>query len=126
MKNKTEPCPHCGFISITDEKIGNEIVCKNNVKRCLGYAKVTEPLDMDQVNHPPHYKTHPSGIECIQITEHMDFLKGNAMKYIWRAGNKGSEIEDLEKAQWYLDRRITMLRKKPAATEPLVTGSTVS
>jgi len=65
----------------------------------------------DPVNHPPHYKAHPSGIECIQITEHMDFLKGNAIKYIWRAGNKGSEIEDLEKAKWYLERRIAMLSR---------------
>lgn len=64
---------------------------------------------LDPVNHPPHYKAHPSGIECIQITEHMDFLKGNAIKYIWRAGSKGSEIEDLEKAIWYLERRIAQL-----------------
>ena len=187
MRNKTKPCRGCGFISITEEKIGNEIVCKNNVKRCLAYVTVTEAVEAengyknqpnstgtwkragdpkeyvvhgegcnnlggyeylvmlhpemlepprrledvtfvsvgkgpewykvsddgevtpDPVNHPPHYKAHPSGIECIQITEHMDFLKGNAIKYIWRAGSKGSEIEDLEKAVWYLERRIAML-----------------
>lgn len=55
---------------------------------------------------PDHYKSHPSGVECIQITEHMDFLLGNAMKYIWRAGLKGDEVEDLKKAKWYLERAI--------------------
>jgi hypothetical protein len=63
----------------------------------------------DLVNHPPHYTNHPSGIECIQITEHMNFCLGNALKYIWRAGEKGSKIEDLKKAQWYLNREIERL-----------------
>ena len=60
----------------------------------------------DKVNHPSHYTAHPSGIECIQITEHMGFNLGNAMKYIWRADLKCSAIEDLKKARWYLDREI--------------------
>lgn len=60
----------------------------------------------DPVNHPSHYTAHPSGIECIQITEHMNFNLGNAMKYIWRAGDKGNLIQDLEKARWYLNREI--------------------
>ncbi len=60
----------------------------------------------DIVNHPPHYKSHPSGIECIQITEHMSFCLGNAIKYIWRADLKNDAIEDLKKARWYLDREI--------------------
>jgi hypothetical protein len=58
----------------------------------------------DIVNHPPHYTKHPSGIECIQITEHMNFCLGNAVKYIWRAGLKNNAIEDLEKAKWYIER----------------------
>lgn len=61
----------------------------------------------DPVNHPAHYTEHPSGIECIQITEHMGFNLGNAVKYIWRADLKGSAIEDLEKARWYIDRELT-------------------
>lgn len=65
----------------------------------------------DMVNHPPHYKAHPSGVECIQITEHMNFNLGNAVKYIWRSGEKGSTVQDLEKARWYLDREIQRLRK---------------
>jgi len=60
----------------------------------------------DIVNHPPHYTKHPSGIECIQITEHMNFCLGNAVKYIWRAGLKNNAIEDLEKAKWYIEREI--------------------
>ncbi len=60
----------------------------------------------DPVNHPKHYTSHPSGIECIQITEHMNFNLGNAMKYIFRADLKGQAIVDLEKAVWYINREI--------------------
>lgn len=60
----------------------------------------------DPVNHPPHYGAHPSGVECIEITEHMGFCLGNAIKYIWRADLKTDAIEDLRKARWYLDREI--------------------
>lgn len=63
----------------------------------------------DPVNHPPHYTSHPSGVECISVTEHMNFCVGNAIKYLWRAGAKGSRIEDLRKARWYIDREITRL-----------------
>ena len=56
----------------------------------------------DPVNHPKHYTSHPSGIECIQITRHMNFCLGNAIKYIWRADEKGKAIEDLDKAIFYL------------------------
>ena len=61
---------------------------------------------VDLVNHPPHYKTHPHGLECIEVTEHMNFCTGNTVKYIWRAGEKGDAIQDLEKALWYLKREI--------------------
>jgi len=62
----------------------------------------------DTVNHPPHYKEHPSGIECIEVTEHMGFCLGNATKYIWRADLKHEDggIEDLRKARWYIEREI--------------------
>lgn len=56
----------------------------------------------DPVNHPKHYTSHPSGIECIQITRHMNFCLGNAIKYIWRADEKGKALEDLDKAIFYL------------------------
>lgn len=64
----------------------------------------------DLVNHPPHYTDHPSGIECIQITEHMNFCLGNVIKYVWRAGRKGDPVQDLEKARFYLDREIARLK----------------
>jgi hypothetical protein len=68
----------------------------------------------DAINHPPHYKQHPSGIECIQITEHMNFNLGNAIKYIWRAGLKSSSpVEDLRKAAWYINRELERLSDIP-------------
>lgn len=66
----------------------------------------------DMVNHPPHYTSHPSGVECIQITEHMGFNLGNALKYIWRADLKGSAVEDLEKAVFYINRELDKRRTK--------------
>lgn len=60
----------------------------------------------DNVNRPAHYTSHPSGIECIQITEHMGFNLGNALKYIWRCDLKADAIEDLRKAAWYIQREI--------------------
>ena len=59
----------------------------------------------DKIN-PDHYKSHPSGVECIQITEWLNFCIGNAVKYLWRADLKNG-IEDLEKAAWYINREIT-------------------
>lgn len=66
--------------------------------------------------NPPHYKEHPSGVECIVVTEHMSFCLGNTVKYIWRADLKSDAIEDLKKARWYLDREISM-REKAAAKD---------
>ena len=60
----------------------------------------------DAVNHPKHYNAHPSGIECITIVRHMGFNLGNAIKYIWRADEKGASIEDLKKAAWYIADEI--------------------
>lgn len=60
------------------------------------------------VDHPKHYTSHPSGIECIEIVRYMNFNLGNVVKYIWRAGIKDVEVElqDLEKAAWYLNDEI--------------------
>lgn len=69
----------------------------------------------DPVNHPKHYTEHPSGVECIQITEHMGFCLGNAVKYIWRADLKSDAIEDLKKARWYLDREIALRLNVPSS-----------
>ena len=77
------------------------------------------PASEDNVNHPSHYTSHPSGIECIQITAHHDFCIGNAIKYLWRAGLKqdpdktelDKEVEDLRKAIWYINYKIDLLIK---------------
>lgn len=71
---------------------------------------VVDKIHADAVEHPAHYVAHPSGVECIEITEHMNFTLGNAVKYVWRAGLKStSPIEDLKKARWYIDREIQRL-----------------
>jgi hypothetical protein len=83
-------------------------------KRCLCWpcqCKHNQKRDNDPVNHPSHYTSHPSGIECIRVTEHMNFNVGNAVKYLWRCDHKGSLISDLEKARWYIDREIARLKK---------------
>ena len=66
----------------------------------------------DPVYNPPHYNSHPSGVETIRITEHMGFCLGNVIKYVMRAPYKGNQIEDLKKARWYLDREISRLEGK--------------
>jgi Protein of unknwon function (DUF3310) len=64
----------------------------------------------DPVDHPAHYTSHPSGVECVTITEHFNFCVGNAIKYLWRAGLKtDSALEDLRKAEWYVKREIARL-----------------
>ena len=68
-------------------------------------------MSQDNINHPQHYTSHPSGVECIDIIEHYPFNIGNAIKYLWRAGRKGDAIEDLEKAKWIVEREIQRLRK---------------
>ena len=60
-------------------------------------------IKTDMVNHPPHYKD-ASGIECIEVTKNMQFCGGNCFKYLYRAGKKGSTVEDLKKAAWYADK----------------------
>lgn len=78
----------------------------------------SQPVEDDNVNHPKHYMSHPSGVECIEITRHYCFAIGNAIKYLWRAGLKSEqgmedtakEIQDLEKAVWYINDRIKQLK----------------
>lgn len=74
----------------------------------------------DPVNHPHHYTSHPSGVECIEITKHMSFCLGNALKYIWRCDLKRDVIEDLRKAVWYLEQEIAM--REAAAAEGAAEG----
>lgn len=66
----------------------------------------------DAVEHPSHYLAY--GIEVIELTEHMNFCRGNAVKYLARAGLKdpNKELEDLRKALWYVQREIARLQKQ--------------
>lgn len=75
--------------------------------------------EKDNVNHPSHY-TWMKGMEVIDITENFNFNRGNALKYLMRAGRKEEmgmtkeekELEDLEKAQFYLNREILRFKEE--------------
>lgn len=71
------------------------------------------------VNHPTHYNSHPSGVECIEIVRHMGFNLGNVIKYIWRDGLKANDvpIEDLEKAMFYLKDEIEVRKARSDLNE---------
>lgn len=81
----------------------------DNGQRVRRSDKVSDP-----VNQPAHYTAHPGGIQCIDVTEHMGFNIGNAVKYLWRCDLKNDAIEDLKKAAWYIAREIAK-REKAAA-----------
>lgn len=80
------------------------------VERLPDDASESVEQHADEVNHPAHYTSHPSGVECITITEHFNFNLGNALKYLWRAGLKTDDpMKDLNKAAWYVRREIARL-----------------
>lgn len=91
------------WLTMTDEEYVKILEAK---KKFMEHS--IEERRKDHIN-PSHYKDHKSGIECIQITEHMDFCIGNAVKYLWRAGKKDDNIQDLKKAIWYIERKIKLL-----------------
>lgn len=73
----------------------------------------------DSINFPAHYTASPAccsncktTIECIDVTRHHNFSIGNAIKYLWRAGLKGSKVEDLKKAIWYIQDEIKQQESK--------------
>jgi hypothetical protein len=86
-------------------------------------------MEKDNVNHPSHYTwlKEKCGIEVIDITRHMDFDLGNVIKYVLRAGHKSEsgmtdidkQIEDLKKAVWYLNDKITCLLKEKQQKEQI-------
>jgi hypothetical protein len=70
------------------------------------YAQETRAKQEEEmVDHPKHYN-QIKGVECIDVAEQMGFNLGNALKYIWRCGDKGNKKKDLEKAIWYIKREI--------------------
>jgi hypothetical protein len=79
--------------------------------------------ERDMVNHPPHYNNSAATcdkcgdcIECIEVTRHMPFSLGNAVKYLWRWQDKGG-LEDLKKARWYLEDAIKDLERRQTKSE---------
>lgn len=86
----------------------------------IGYISMKEKVD--NINHPSHYCSHPSGVECITIARHYCYSIGAAIKYLWRAGlkkeqgmdDRQKEIEDLKKAVWYINDRIKELESQSA------------
>jgi len=68
----------------------------------------------EQINHPPHYGGGDNQYEAIKVIEawELDFCLGNTIKYIARAGKKDHTVQDLKKALWYLDRKISQLEAK--------------
>lgn len=73
--------------------------------------------NFDEVNKPEHYNSHPSGVECIEVTRHMNFNIGNAIKYLWRAGLKGAALTDLRKAVWYINDEIVRIENTKTTTD---------
>lgn len=89
----------------------------NRPTEALTLAMGLKQKAKDDVHHPQHYTSHPSGVECITVVEHMNFNLGNAIKYLWRADSKGAPIQDLQKAVWYITREIERRRKFTEAVE---------
>ena len=91
--------------------------CHNKLRRSEGKVPIRPELApqgqsvcKDPIN-PSHYREHPSGVECITITQHENFCIGNAIKYLWRRRKKdvNKEVEDLRKAVWYIQQEIVRL-----------------
>lgn len=100
----------CEGLKNDDPKLYKEIKEQKQMFESLSLKK--KEAAQDPVNHPSHYTSDPSGIECIQITRHRNFNIGNAIKYLWRAGLKdgNSDIQDLQKAVWYIQDEIERLQ----------------
>ena len=104
----------------------------SDFKKYIEDTKEEKEEKEDLVNHPKHYTSHPSGVECIEITRHYCFSIGNAIKYLWRAGlkteqgmqDKKKEIQDLEKAIWYIKDRINQITNARKIVRFTPAGST--
>lgn len=75
--------------------------------------------EFDPVKRPRHYNTHASLVECIEVTEQMDYCTGNALKYVWRSDEKDAPLQDLKKALWYIERAIARVGSAHAARAAL-------
>lgn len=109
LDGKMKPCRDCNSY---DKWVPRNMYIRDAAKPLSEAVKEWVDSDhsewaSDSIHKPKHYTEHPSGIECIQVTEHMGFNLGNAIKYIWRCDLKLDAIEDLKKAKWYIDREIS-------------------
>ena len=103
---------------VEDDEDGEEEYCfSKELDRILNGGfdlnnKSTRNNKEDLVNNPSHYNSDPSGVKCIEITRHRNNNIGNVIKYVWRNGLKdgNSDIQDLEKAAWYLNDEIQRLK----------------
>lgn len=71
--------------------------------------RLMEKPEFDIVRKARHYNVHASGIECIEVVRHLPFDLGNAVKYIWRCGEKGNHQQDIEKALYYLEDQRSLI-----------------
>lgn len=131
MIQMTNICPYCGEEWWETHECEGTLAAKAEMEKYLEdindsvYAQAAKDFfetrsSHDAVNHPKHYTSHPSGIECIDVTKHYNFQIGNAMKYLWRQGLKDEmgldsvekQIQDCEKAIWYIQSFIDDLKEK--------------
>ena len=114
-----DKCNYCKYahVSIAQENMEcrNLDLCIDNslfdpIDEWYGISYMFEEKEKEMVNHPLHYN---QGIEAIDYIEShkMNFNIGNVIKYITRAKHKGTELQDLKKALWYLNREIERLEK---------------
>lgn len=107
----------CGWLGFSDSSTVFDEVAIDHVREAHRHVKgEDEPEKGDPVDHPAHYTAYP--VEVIELTEHLSFCRGNAVKYLARAGKKegADELEDLRKAAWYVDREIARLEAERGLT----------
>lgn len=117
-------CPKDGYLRVDDTNIKLNDKHNDRFYEIKSEQQLNHELQHtvnDDVNHPSHYNwlKELCGIEVIDITRHLDFDCGNAIKYILRAGRKPKndsdtnciegQIQDLKKAIWYLNDKIKLL-----------------
>lgn len=112
-KDSDDKCVKCGGHVEFSQFLNTCQICIHQENLRKKREREKEVAKQDMVNHPSHYTSDPSGIECIEITRHRNFNIGNAIKYLWRAGLKDSdnEVQDLEKAIWYIKDEIKRLER---------------
>jgi hypothetical protein len=99
-----EPLTFEEEVKFFDQLRSNKAAVENTVAENL-------KAEHDPVNKPKHYTTHPSGVECIELSEKLSFNLGNAFKYVFRRDDKENTLQDVSKAEWYLKREIGRLEK---------------